>query len=189
MLQGIFVAALIAGVVLGLGFWQAARGNLTTNTDPAGGITVRLFVADLAELTRNGIESGLLAIFATFIMRTLLRKDWLAALGMALVMTAMNSDTWTHFGLVDFVLYVALFAGIASVLLRLGLVATIVTMIFVDFILHIPGPQDLTKWYEWTVIAYPAVMLLVVLWAFWQASGHEALHIGEPDAAASGTRS
>ena len=181
VLQGIFVAALIAGVVMGLGFWQAARGNLTTNTNPAEGITVRLFVADLAELTRNGIESGLLAIFATFILRTLLRKDWLAALGMALVMTAVNRDAWTQFGLVDFALYVALFAGIASVLLRLGLVATIVTMTFVDFILHVPGPQNLTKWYEWVIVAYPAVLLVVVGWAFWQASGEEAMRIGEPN--------
>ena len=189
VLQGIFVAALIAGIVMGLGAWQAAKGNLTTNTNPAGGITVRLFVADLAELTRNGIESGLLAIFATFILRTLLRKDWLAALGMALVMTAINPGAWTTFGAVDLVLYLALFAGIASVLLRLGLVATIVTMTFVDFILHVPGPQDLTKWYEWIVIAYPVLLLIVVGWAFWQASGHEALHIGEPDTATGETRS
>ena len=60
-------------------------------------------------------------------------------------------------------------------------------MTFVDFILHVPGPQDLTKWYEWIVIAYPAVMLMVVAWAFWQTSGEEALHVGEHNAETSGT--
>jgi hypothetical protein len=45
--------------------------------------------------------------------------------------------------------------------------------------IHRYGAQDLTHWYEWTVIAYPLVALVFVGWAFWQASGEEALRIGE----------
>lgn len=180
VLQGVFIATVISGIVMGIGSFQAARGNFGTNTDPSGGISTRLFVADLAELGARGIEFGLLVVFATFLFRALLRKDWLASLGMALVMTALNSDLWRHFNAIDFALYLALMSLIAFVLLRLGLVATIVVATFVDLLLHVPGPQDLTKWYEWTVIAYPAVALVVVLWAFWRASGEEALRSGEP---------
>ena len=50
-----------------------------------------------------------------------------------------------------------------------------------DYKGHTPGAQDLTKWYEWTVIAYPMVATVLVVWAFWCTSGGELMRT-EPEA-------
>ena len=179
VLQGAFTAAVIVAIVLGSSALQTSRGVLINPVDASRGISVRHTVADLAGLARTGITLGMLMIFVIFLFRTVLKRDWAAALAMAVVMTAINDDTWRFPNVVDVAIYVTVMAGVAFVMLRLGLVATIVTATVVDVLMHTPGAQDLTKWYEWTVIFYPLVAGLLVVWAFWGASHEELMR---PDA-------
>ena len=176
VLQGAFTGALIASVFLGNAVWQASRGNLTSSAHDDAGISASAFLADLASLLQNGISFGLAVIFAIFVLRALLRNDWLASVAAAVLMTGVTQrEVWISFELISIVFFIAIFGAIAFVLLRLGLVAAIVAITFVDLLLRTPGAQNMTKWYEWTVIAYPLVALAIVAWAFWQASGEEAL--------------
>jgi len=62
-------------------------------------------------------------------------------------------------------------------MLRLGLVSTMVALFFANVLLQTPGAQTLSKPYEWTVIAYPALELAIVAWAFWRTSGHHLLDV------------
>ena len=181
VLQGALVGCIIDALVLIPGLLRGPRAIYSNTTDPSQGISTGYFLSDLARLARNGIEMGMLLIFALFVFRIVLKKDWAAAFAMSLVLTAMQPGNWRNPSLVDVVFYAVIMAGIAFVLLRLGLVAAVVAITYIDLLLHTPGAQDLTKWYEWTVIAYPLAALIPVIWAFWRTSSDEIMRT-EPDA-------
>ena len=181
VLQGALVGCIIDALVLIPGLLRGPRAIYSNTTDASQGISTGYFLSDLARLARNGIEMGMLLIFALFVFRIVLKKDWAAAFAMSLVLTAMQPDNWRNPSLVDIVFYAVIMAGIAFVLLRLGLVAAVVAITYIDLLLHTPGAQDLTKWYEWTVIAYPLAALIPVIWAFWRTSSDEIMRT-EPDA-------
>ena len=138
-----------------------------------------MFLADLAYLLKEGIELGLGIVFVIFCLRLLLRKDWLAALVLAVLAAIIERrDDPQPLAIACFVV---LFFGLAFVLLRLGLIATITSIALMNLLGRTPGAQDLSKWYEWTVVAYPLLAIAIVLWAFWQSSGEEAMAIRSPD--------
>ena len=188
VLQGVLTASAIAALFNVAAAFQAGRGQLINPSPQATGASAMLFFADLPAKLRFGIEFGLVAIFAIFLLRTILRRDWIAALAGAILITAVQQrDLWDHFFLLDAIMFAGIYFGVIFVLLRLGLVATIVTFAVVDLFHYVPGAQSLTKWYEWTIIAYPAILLAIVAWAFWRASGEQAMRIGDADAT-TGTR-
>ena len=84
--------------------------------------------------------------------------------------------TWQG-NMLDFLLFLVIFTLLAFVLLRLGLVSTIVAIFFVNFLLPTPGAQGLTKPYESAVITYPALVLAIVIWAFWRTSGRQLMTV------------
>ena len=65
--------------------------------------------------------------------------------------------------------------------MRLGLVATMVALFFVNTLMRIPGAQDLTKPYEWAVVLYPALALSIIIWAFWRTSGQQLITVTAED--------
>jgi uncharacterized membrane protein YhdT len=74
-----------------------------------------------------------------------------------------------------------IFTLLVFVLLRLGLVSTMVAIFFVNVLLQTPGAQGLTKSYEWAVVIYPALFVGIVVWAFWRTSGQQLLRAPEED--------
>ena len=80
-------------------------------------------------------------------------------------------------GWIDFLFFLAIFTLLVFVLLRLGLVATMASLFFANTLLRIPGAQTLTKPYESAVVAYPALLLIIVIWAFWRTSGQELINV------------
>lgn len=70
----------------------------------------------------------------------------------------------------NFPFFLVIFTLLVFVLLRLGLVSTMVAIFFVNILLQTPGAQGLTKPYESAVVLYPALTLAIVIWAFWRTS-------------------
>ncbi len=156
--------------------WSVRLGQWQIASRPQSGMSSRSFLADVLTMSWEAAETGLVVVFAIFCLRTVCRKDWIASLTMAVLLTLREAAVWSG-GAMLFVVYAAIFALLAFVLLRLGLLATIVAILFVNLLDHTPGAQDLTKWYEWAVVAYPALELALVLWAFWRTSGEQALRV------------
>jgi hypothetical protein len=50
-------------------------------------------------------------------------------------------------------------------------------LFFVNLLLRIPGAQGLTQPYESAVVTYPALLLAIVIWAFWRTSGQQLMTI------------
>jgi predicted Ser/Thr protein kinase len=178
VLYGALAGLLIAYLFVGNAQWDALDGKITAIARPEVGMSARYWVADVLRMSWEGVEAGLVVVFAIFCLRVLFKRDWIASIAMALLLTAREGDVWQNATLVSFVAYAAIFAVLAFVLLRMGLVSSIVAIFFVNLLTRTPGFQNMTKWYEWSVVAYPALALAIVIWAFWRTSGEEALTSG-----------
>ncbi len=141
------------------------------------GSSARLWIGDVLGRASEAAEFGLLAVFAIFCFRVVLRKDWIASLAAAVWFTLREGDVWSGNGMGTFLIFLLIFAVLVFVVLRLGLVSAIAAIFVVNLLLQTPGAQNLTNPYEWAVILYPALAIAIVLWAFWRTSGQQLLAV------------
>ncbi len=181
VLYGALVGVVITAMFLAAEWFQSRHGVVAATAAENVGISARYFIADVLRRASSAAEFGLLVVFAIFCFRTVLRKDWIASVAAAVVFTLAENDAWQGASIVNFVFFMVIFTLLVWVLLHLGLVATIVAIFFVNNLLTTPGAQNLTKPYEWAVVVYPALMLAIVLWAFWRTSGHQLLTASTED--------
>lgn len=134
------------------------------------------FLAGLTSVTANGIRTSLIIFFLMCGLKILLRRDWLAALVASLLITLQESDIRASANLpVDLTIYVLVIGLFAFLLLRLGLVPSIVGITFINAaVAGGTGPEFLT-WHNSVAVTQIFVLLLVVLWAFWASQRRTAL--------------
>ena len=182
ILYGALVGLTIAAFFLVAQWFQISRGVLDATAGPEVGVSSRYWMADVLQRAYGAMEFGLLVVFAIFCFRAVCRKDWIASVAAAVLFTLAESDVWRgNMLLLNFLFFLAIFTLLVFVLLRLGLIATMASLFFANLLLRIPGAQDLTKPYEWAVVAYPATLLAIVIWAFWRTSGRQLLTVTEED--------
>jgi hypothetical protein len=83
--------------------------------------------------------------------------------------------------LLNFLFFLVIFTLLVFVLLRLGLVSTMVAIFLTNNLLRTPGAQGLTRPYESAVVIYPALALAIVIWAFWRTSGQQLMTVTTED--------
>ena len=182
ILYGALVGLTIAAFFLVAQWFQISRGVLDATAGPEVGVSSRYWMADVLQRAYGAMEFGLLVVFAIFCFRAVCRKDWIASVAAAVLFTLAESDVWRgNMLLLNFLFFLAIFTLLVFVLLRLGLIATMASLFFANLLLRIPGAQDLTKPYEWAVVAYPVTLLAIVIWAFWRTSGRQLLTVTEED--------
>jgi len=178
VLWGALVGLAIVALFVGTNWLTVAHGGLGPAARPDVAASARLWFGHILQLTADdATEFGLIVIFAIFCLRTVLRKDWAASLAAALLFTAQEGEVWQEHAVLSFAFYLLIFTGLTFVMLRLGLVSTATACFYADVLLGTPGAQTLAKPYEWTVVAYPALMLAIVFWAFWRTSGRQLLEV------------
>ena len=177
VLWGALVGLAIVALFVGPNWWSVAHGAIGPATNADVGSNTRHWIAGILNRAFNATEFGLIVVFAIFCLRVVLRRDWLAAIAAALLFTAQENGAWQEHSVVTVAFYLLIFTALTFVMLRLGLVSTMVALFFANVLLQTPGAQTLSKPYEWTVIAYPALELAIVAWAFWRTSGHHLLDV------------
>jgi len=178
VLYGALVGLIIAALFLAAQWFQTSRGSGFATASAEVGLSARHWMTDVLERAYGAAEFGLLVIFAIFCLRAVCRKDWIASVAASVLFTLAESDVWQgNMLLWNFLFFLAIFTLLIFVLLRLGLVATMSSLFFVNLLLRIPGAQSLTKPYESAVITYPVLLLAIVVWAFWRTSGRQLLTV------------
>jgi len=177
VLYGALVGLIITALFLALNWLQVWRGHIdSAATGENIGVSARYFIARALTRASNAAEFGLIVVFAIFCFRVVFRKDWIASVAAAVLFTLMENDVWRG-NVLNFSLFLVIFALLAFALLRLGLVSTMVAIFFINMLLQTPGAQNLTKPYESAVVLYPALALAVVIWAFWRTSGQQLMTV------------
>jgi len=130
----------------------------------------------MAARISEGVTTGITIFFALFGLRTILRRDWIAAIAGALILATLEGDlanaiNWQ----LEFAVYAVLFTVLIFVMLRLGLVVTVVSIFTLNLINGITLGTDLTAWYAPTGFATMIVTIVITLWEFRQELGDREL--------------
>jgi len=176
VLYGALVGLIITAFFLVSQWVETSRGFIGAAAGGDAGVRARYFMAHVLGNARGAAEFGLIVVFVIFCFRIVFRKDWIASIAAAVLFTLGESDTWKG-NLLDFLFFLVIFTLLAFVLLRLGLLSTIVAIFFVDFLMQTAGAQGLTRPYESAVVTYPALALAIVIWAFWRTSGRRLMTV------------
>jgi serine/threonine-protein kinase len=174
--DGQVAAHILIGTALGALLWTAGQIRNVIAAPKEGLDTLSGFfllngtpqwVAGILNRAGTALESGLTIFFVVFLLRTILRKEWLAALAGSLLFAAMQPGLPYAFDWVTlFVTYLFVFAILIFALLRFGLVVAI----FADFAENAFSGMnlgtDLTAWYTPNGFATAGLILLVALIAF-----------------------
>jgi predicted Ser/Thr protein kinase len=126
---------------------------------------VRYEVAGLLNSVDNGLFNGLFYLFVLFVLRALLRKQWMAAIVYVAVLGFIQAyGTTTPW--VDYpvsMLYEAIFA---LILLRFGLMAAISADFCLQLLESCPATLDFSAWYVGLSLIPPVIVALIAVYGF-----------------------
>jgi predicted Ser/Thr protein kinase len=176
----------LIGAALGMGMWVLLAIPIAEPKDMLDiGIALwpllgaRAWVASYVLNLQDALVIGLLEFFAIFVLRVLLKKDWLAAIGASFLFMAtqndiINNPNWQK----QAVVYLVLYAILMFVLLRVGLVTTISAMFFLNALNRVCLGSDWKAW--WAPEGFATIFLLLgmVSYAFWRSIGIRDLTAG-----------
>ncbi|HEV2448014.1 MAG TPA: serine/threonine-protein kinase, partial [Candidatus Sulfopaludibacter sp.] len=180
ILIGAAVSCLIWELFAVPSLFVAARDTLESSAGLYWILGTRRWFGGHAIHLAQGLTVGMAFFFGLFFVRTLLKRDWLAAvaaslLGIWLEGSVFSSDHWQLTVAIYLVIYFALF----MVMLRFGLVATISAVFFVNSFQMIVIGLDWTTWYAPYGLATLVFLLAIAFGAFWRSLGSQTLFGGE----------
>jgi hypothetical protein len=124
----------------------------------------------------GALRLGLLIFLTIFGLRQLLRNDALAAVSAALLFTMTQGDlTYSAEWVTLTLLYVTVYSALAFVLLRCGLVASIVAVFFANSGNAVTLGWDWKTWYAPYGLASLLLLIAIAVWAFWRSLGDREL--------------
>ena len=180
---------ILIGAAVGLGMWTLAEINdarsLAKAGMSAGGYLfalegTRQWFAAVMNQVSNGLQSGFLVFFLIFGLRTILRKDWVAALVGAFLFAVLLGDVigspeW----MMRLTMYFLIYAALIAVLLRFGLIVAITAIFFLNTLNEVILGSDWRAWYTATGILYMTLLLAIALFAFSRSLGDRTLIGGD----------
>jgi predicted Ser/Thr protein kinase len=179
-------ADVLIGGAVGCGLWMASL-LLELRTVPAvntGGnvfvlLGTRQWIARFATTSAEAMTYGLLVFAMVCFVRLLVRYDLLAALVTAVIFTLSEGDVVQSTNWAVPMLFIALYGVLAFVLVRIGLVATISAIFFINGFGSIWLGSDWKAWYAPIGIASILLLLSIATLAFWKSLGSRDLLGGE----------
>jgi serine/threonine-protein kinase len=182
-------AHILIGAVVGAALWIAAdlSDNFIRSKDTLDGggnwffaLGTREWLAGHAEQFAGALASGLIIFFCMFGMKMLFRNDLIAAIVAALLFTFSNGNVFnSQHLLAAAAIYITIYAVILFLLLRLGLVATIAMMYFLNTFNVVMLGFDWTTWYAPSAIATIIFLLGIAIFAFRNSLGDRQLLASE----------
>ena len=167
-------ANVLVGIAMGCGFlalgsagalWRAHLGGI--DTSDLSNEELRMAFALYAEGLVISVLAAYGVLCAFFLVRLLLRRDWLAGLVVALL-CSLGSYRGTH-PLLSAAISATLFAGTILVLTRFGVLPMTVAF-YVDILFgSLPATTHLSAWYAASTIASLAITAVLTTWAFYHA--------------------
>jgi serine/threonine-protein kinase len=178
-------AHILIGAAVGIGIWTAASLNelrtLSKDGLESGGYLFMLegarqwLAAHMSEAS-GALQSGFIVFFLIFGLRTIFRKDWIAAVAGSFLFAFVLSDVSTSPDWpIRLVTYVVIYSVIIGVLLRFGLLVTMVSLFFLNTIGSVVLGTDWKTWYAATGFATMALLLSITLFAFSRSLGSRSL--------------
>lgn len=116
----------------------------------------------------NSISFTLIFFFLIFLLRVILRRQWLAAAGYTLIFTALKMLGSDH-PWIELPLLIIIYAVAAIVVVRFGLVALAAGIFTADLIGDAPLTGDFSAWYAGATLFPLLFVTALAVWAFYTA--------------------
>jgi hypothetical protein len=129
----------------------------------------------LSGIPPNSLLNALGIFFVFFLLRTLLRREWLAAAAFVFMLTAIGLSLSQGNVFVALPIRLAQYCLMIFVLLRYGLLPFVVGQAMVNILLFFPLTTDFSAWYAGSNIFALAFIVTLAAWAFHTALGGRAL--------------
>jgi hypothetical protein len=172
---------ILIGATVGLGVWLFFKVVIVVvfrNAEPvswdvslSGLLGARHWMGAHAAGAREALGTGLFAFMTIFGMRQLLRKEPLAALAAAAIFTFAQSDVQGPEWWLVAMIYLVAMSALIYVLLRVGLVATISAIFFINACNTMVLGSDWSAWYIPASIATFLLLAGIAIFAFWRSLG------------------
>jgi serine/threonine-protein kinase len=140
----------------------------------------RQWISGHAGHLSEALTIGFSFFFGLFVLRTLLKRDWLAAIA------ASALGIWVEGGilngehvLINVAIFLAVYFALFLVLLRFGLVASVASIFFVNSFQTIVVGFDWSTWFAPYGLASVVLMLVLAIGAFWYSLGSHRLFSDE----------
>ncbi|HLY15917.1 MAG TPA: serine/threonine-protein kinase [Bryobacteraceae bacterium] len=178
ILIGATAGALIWVAAEGFGDWQI--GELGTLNGLSSALGARQWLAAHTNIMAEALFFGLIVFFSICGLRRLVKKDIPAAILASLFLLLGNGDIFTSPSWkVSLIIHLAIYSVLLFVLLRLGLVATMAAVLFIDSTNLITLGADWKTWYAPAGLASFLFLLGIAVFAFWRSLGTRELFRAE----------
>jgi hypothetical protein len=113
------------------------------------------------------VLSGLGIFFVLFLLRLVLRKDWLAAIAAVILFSV--SDLGSEYGIINFVFSAVIWISILMVLKRFGLLAMVAGLVAQNVLILFPVTTHLSRWYAASALTGLAFIAALAFYGFQMA--------------------
>jgi serine/threonine-protein kinase len=110
------------------------------------------------------VLSGLGLFFVLFLLRLLLRKDWLAAIAVVILFSASNLGS--EYGILSFVFSAVIWISILMVLKRFGLLAMVTGLVAQNVLILFPVTTHLSRWYAASALTGLVFIAALAIYGF-----------------------
>ena len=122
----------------------------------------------------GAIEGTLLFFFLLFVLRVLLRKEWLAAVVFVALWVALKS-LGSDYPWIDVSAWALLYGVAAIVAFRFGFVALAVGLFVTDMLLNVPLTLDFSYWYATNTLLPLLSVAALAFWGFYNSLAGQKL--------------
>jgi hypothetical protein len=177
--RDVLVGAAVGAAVVVLGgvidLWIRKSGAWAPDlARPEALMGVRSTLGLFLTILPHAIRETLFFFFLIFLLRVVLRNQWLAAAGFALCLSVLSLASPVHPILIASVNFVALFA-MAFLVLRWGVLAFATAHLVSGVIGTLPATAHTNAWYFGSTLFMSAIVIALAAWAFRTALGKRAL--------------
>ena len=174
--EGVLLGVVFACLLAALSLLQLAlRGSgepLFAYLYPLLG--VRQAVAAALTSFTGSLFDPVFGLLLLFLIRVVVRNQWLSLAIFVILVTVLNSSG-SAYPRTDVPIFMLLAAINASILMRFGLLAAMVSDMLLDFIIAVPRTLDFSLWYAQTGMLPLVVTAVIAIYGFRAALGNRKL--------------
>ena len=119
---------------------------------------------------------ALLVFFLLFILRLVLKRDWLAAIVVALIGAGTNQGG--EYPIVTYALLAVIWLSILLVLIRFGMLALVLGLVIQNALTLFPTTSHFSRWYASAGLTGIIVILALALYGFYTGLAGKPLFTG-----------
>ena len=179
ILIGVAVGLFLICLFIWRSWWEIAAGAAPEglNNDYVL-MGLRHVIALLGSVLFSAILAGIAIFFLLSGLRALVRREWIAAVVAAVLLTLQEGSIRhsTHLA-IDLPLFIFVYAVFMFILLRMGLVPAIIAIFVINTFGNAPFGSEFSAWYNWIAVLQSILIALIALYGFWRSQSPPAERI------------